>query len=351
MGVVRGGHGTLDPRVRRVQHDHGYLVAAGSRLLLHDAGISTANVLTRAGLPDDLLSHDGGWLPPDRYLRLWQAIEDEAGDPLLPIRLGRAFSVQAFDPLVFAASCSRNFEVAVGRVAAYKRLVGPMRIVIARHDRATTITFEWPDSFPVPAALALSELTFLVALIRNATRECVRAERVTALSTPSPTAAYSDYFGVSIERGEKYSITLSRADELRPFLTVNDAVWAEFEPTLRARLADFDGPTTTAARVRASLLELLPSGEASVRRVAHSLAMSPRTLQRRLLVEGTSFQSVLAETREMLARHYLGQTSFSNDEVAFLLGYAGARSFIRSFVARTGSTPGEVRRRGGLTSG
>ncbi len=71
--------------------------------------------------------------------------------------------------------------------------------------------------------------------------------------------------------------------------------------------------------------------------------MSPRTLQRRLQAEGTTFQDVLSSTRESLARHYLGRTGVATGEIAFLLGYEDPGSFHRAFRDWTGQTPGTAR--------
>ncbi|MCM1012326.1 helix-turn-helix transcriptional regulator [Brevibacterium sp. XM4083] len=69
------------------------------------------------------------------------------------------------------------------------------------------------------------------------------------------------------------------------------------------------------------------------------MATSPRTLQRQLKAEGTSFQAVLAETRENLARHYLVRNDLRTAEIAFLLGYTDTNSFYRAFKTWTGMTP------------
>lgn len=74
--------------------------------------------------------------------------------------------------------------------------------------------------------------------------------------------------------------------------------------------------------------------------------MSTRTLQRRLQLEDTAFQTVLRDTREALARHYLTSSTMSAAEIAYLLGYDDTRSFYRAFHAWTGQTPEQVRRPG-----
>ncbi len=102
-------------------------------------------------------------------------------------------------------------------------------------------------------------------------------------------------------------------------------------------------PPPAIDRVRAVLLESLPAGDGTMGAVAGQLAMSTRTLHRRLQGEGTTFQRVLDTTREALARHYLANPDLSAAEISFLLGYADASSFYRAFHDWTGSTPERVR--------
>jgi AraC-like DNA-binding protein len=89
-------------------------------------------------------------------------------------------------------------------------------------------------------------------------------------------------------------------------------------------------------------------GAGTAQAVARELAVSTRTLQRRLHAERTSFQAVRTATRESLARHYLGQGRLSGAEIAFLLGYGEPTSFYRRSTAgpagpRNGSAPSGTR--------
>ena len=49
------------------------------------------------------------------------------------------------------------------------------------------------------------------------------------------------------------------------------------------------------------------------------------------------------QSREKLARHYLGSFTMSGAEILFLLGYEDPNSFFRAFHTRTGQTPEQVR--------
>ncbi len=91
--------------------------------------------------------------------------------------------------------------------------------------------------------------------------------------------------------------------------------------------------------IRQELVRRLGKTEAKVETVADSLELSPRTLQRRLESEGTSFQEVLDGVREQLAMSYLVNDSLTVSEIAYLLGYSELRAFDRAFRRWTGKTP------------
>jgi AraC-like DNA-binding protein len=82
----------------------------------------------------------------------------------------------------------------------------------------------------------------------------------------------------------------------------------------------------------------------SIEALARQLAMSPRTLQRRLAHEGSSYQDILAETRREAAERFLGESALSVAEVGYLLGYSEPAAFHRAFKRWHGVTPVEFRR-------
>ena len=81
----------------------------------------------------------------------------------------------------------------------------------------------------------------------------------------------------------------------------------------------------------------------SIEYVAKQLAMSKRTLQRKLSEENYSYQWVLKKVRQELADYYLQQTQLPIIEVSFLLGFQETNSFIRAYSSWTGTTPSQVR--------
>lgn len=320
-----------------------FTISPGWAVLIADLGIAPANVLRRAGLPDDLLSRGQTALPPKEFFALAKAVEDEVGDPNLPILVGRAISVEAFDPPIFAAICSRNLNQAAIRIAQYKRLTGPVDLLVTQSDDETVLEYRWPPNLQAPALVAITEIVFWVALVRLATRVEVQPVRIITPEPPHDVNAYREYLGIAFQEGPSQSIAFSAEDAALPFLTANEPMWGFFQNELRGRLAEMNETSTTSDRARGALLELLPAGQVFIQDVAKTLGVTKRTLQRKLRNEKSSFRSLLNETRRDLALHYLEHTQLQVGEISFLLGFKNTNAFSRGFYAWTRKTPRQVR--------
>jgi AraC-like DNA-binding protein len=321
-----------------------FSVQPGWRILLTDMGFNPDHLLRLAGLPADLFARKEATVNPDQYFSLWQAIEETAGAASLPLLVGQAISVEAFDPPIFASLCSPNLNIAMQRLSAFKKLIGPMSLTVDVGATRTSITVDcYGNEGGIPKSLALTELVFLTQLVRVGTRHRVIPAEVVVRDMPPNLAPYTDYFGVSPKAGSSVRVSFKHEDGVRPFLTANEAMWEYFEPGLRKRLSALDATASMSDRVRAVLLEGLPASEYSIDQVARNLAVSKRTLQRQLSVESTSFMDILNATRLQLAQHYLRSPSVSQGEIAYLLGFQEVNSFIRAFKDWTGHTPGAYR--------
>jgi len=321
-----------------------YVVSPGWRVWLQDMGLKPANILRRADLPPDLFGRSSAALSTEEYFRLWRGIEEEAGDPKLPLRIGATISAEAFDPPIFAALCSPDLNTALGRLSHYKKLIASMALHVDVGDDLTALDLEWLDkTAPPPVSLVLAELVFFVQLSRIATRTRISPLEVRSPHLPEYPGEYTEFFGVPVQYGPSPRLCFASVDAARPFLTANEKMWEVFEPELKKRLSDLNESATVSERVRSALLELLPSGTASMEAVAKKLGASPRTLQRRLNQERQTFQAILDRTRESLAKHYLKSSTMTGTEISFLLGFEDPNSFFRAFNAWTGTTPEQAR--------
>lgn len=204
------------------------------------------------------------------------------------VRMATNEQIKTFSPPIFAAYCSKDGRTCIARLAAYKRLIGPMRYAIEETADACTVTLRPGDAaLTIPAFLAEAEAAFLIALLRAATKEPIRPLRLT-LATPPQSPALAELAGIPVSHAAENSITFAARDLARPFLSHDDAMWSYFEPELTRRLADLAVDDTTAARVQAPSPSSCPAAQPpsrpsrrnSASRGARSSASSARSRPR-----------------------------------------------------------------------
>ncbi|MCG8671406.1 MAG: AraC family transcriptional regulator [Pseudomonadales bacterium] len=314
------------------------------KLLLIDMGIEVASVLAYAKLPADLFSRELASLTPAEYFNFWNGLELAAEGKDIPLLLAKHISAEAFDPPIFASICSPNLNSALHRLSHYKPLIGPMVLDINEGKKATRMEITcYGYKEKIPKSLGLTELVFFTQLSRIATRKEIKPVKIELLEMPENKNAYEDYFGCKLTQSKTLAISFSHEDANRPFLTSNLAMWDFFEDKLNQSLAELDKSASTVDRVRAVLIEMLPSGDSSIDTVTQRLAMSKRTLQRKLTAEAETFKTVLQSVRSELADHYLENSTLPLTEIAFLLGFQESNSFIRAYSSWKGISPGSFR--------
>ena len=106
-------------------------------------------------------------------------------------------------------------------------------------------------------------------------------------------------------------------------------------------------PNALVAQVRRTVAACIKEGNPDLRRVAGSLKLGPRTLQRRLHKCGVDFKKLTNEVRCQLAMSYLKDGTRTLTEIALLLGYSEVSAFNRAFKHWTNETPLAYRRASG----
>ena len=79
--------------------------------------------------------------------------------------------------------------------------------------------------------------------------------------------------------------------------------------------------------------------------IAKQLALHPRKIQQALKDIGSSYEQILNEYREKLARQLLAKTQLKHEEIVYLTGFSEASAFSRAFKYWTGETPSQYRKR------
>jgi len=96
-------------------------------------------------------------------------------------------------------------------------------------------------------------------------------------------------------------------------------------------------------RVRLALRRTLGTSDCGKTNIAGLLALHPRTMQRRLEKEGTSFGEVKDEVRKQLALEYLRGTRLAIGQISLMLGFPAQSALTRACRLWFGATPLELR--------
>ncbi|CDM67644.1 transcriptional regulator, AraC family [Clostridium bornimense] len=312
--------------------------------LLSAVGLPLREILIKSELPQDLFSRKNIRLSQKEYFRLMENIGESISNEETPIKIATSENIETFSPAIFAAFCSKNAQICIERLAQYKKLIGPMVFIIMKNENSITVKITTEDPVDkIPSFLEITEITFLINLIRKATKEKIIPLRIT-LQNSINNMELERYWGCKPEKSCKSTLTLSLSDSLKPFVSENKIMWDYFEPELKRRLSELQTDDSFGARVRSALVELLPMGCSSIEEVSLKLAVSKRTLQRKLTEEKTTFQKQLNHTRELLAKNYIKNTNMTSDDIAFLLGYKDLNSFLRAFQVWCGMSISEYKK-------
>ncbi|MES2492978.1 MAG: AraC family transcriptional regulator ligand-binding domain-containing protein [Pseudomonadota bacterium] len=102
--------------------------------------------------------------------------------------------------------------------------------------------------------------------------------------------------------------------------------------------------TVTVAQRLARMLDMEDGWFPSLKDAARRLAMSERTLHRRLADEGTTLTAVVEAARYRKARQLLAQRKATVDSIAFAVGFSDPSSFSRAFKRWSGTSAQDYRR-------
>lgn len=151
---------------------------------------------------------------------------------------------------------------------------------------------------------------------------------------PVDIVPYQKHYRTRLRFGAERAVLVFPASDLaRPLASADPRAYAQALRDLE-RLDKLSG-AGFANKVRRLLRRLLITGAGpdgiDLRDVAQLFALHPRTLNRRLRAEGTTFKALLMETRYEIARQLLRDTHLQTADIAYTLGYADSASFNHAF--------------------
>jgi len=308
------------------------------------SGVEPAEVVRRARLPAAALS-ETVTLSLEQSFAFWREVRELSGNPAIGLEIARNLDLAGAPPMILAPYHARDWRDALHRIARYKQMCSPERLQIGESGTECTVDIERPRPHPESATVTDMAFGALMELGRRGTRQALKARRVELQrEKPAGPPVHEAYFGCPVRFGAAANrLILDRADLDRPFASYNAELLEMLSPALERALADHQGRNTLSGQVKWLMKRRLATKRPDMRVVAQELALSERTLQRKLAEEGTRFQDILAEARRELAHEYLANAQLDMADVAFLLGFDDQNSFFRAFRQWEGETPARWR--------
>jgi AraC-like DNA-binding protein len=301
--------------------------------------------LRKAGLSQAIVNQARVPLKTEELFAMWRAIGEVSTDPSIGLLLGTETKMEKFHPIGLAALSSENFGSAVDQMARYKQLTCPEEILQQMDDDEWSIQFRWLLADEVePPVLIECCFAWVLSVARHGTGTRLSPLRVEFAQPRPHVKAIERHFGCPVVcRDARNAIVFRPADAQRPFVTRNAELLGMLAPQFEEELRQENADEDFVERVRIAVQQRLTGQRPTIEDIADALHVSPRTLQRRLQDEGSSFQRVLEEARHQLARHYLNNSVLELNEAAYLLGYNDANSFVRAFRIWEGIPPARWR--------
>ena len=306
--------------------------------------VDTREMFEALDLPPEPYKIPDSRISKDVMEAIWADAERLTKNPCIGFDVGFNFHTTNLHAVGYSWLASATLREAMERLVRYQRLIS---------TAAEMDVMENEDGFhlqidPSPGIDLGDDAAFtaVVQMCRDLTHPEFKPVSVHMMRPEPPCAKMlADYFQCPVEYCadlDKITFTAESVDEL--LTRHNPAVAQASEEVAREYLANMDKKEVV-ARARVTIIDHLPDGEPSRRDVASELAMSERTLARRLADRDYTFSGLVDEVRGQLAKEYLRQSRFSVTDVAFLLGFSDQSNFARAFKRWTEESPTEFRTR------
>jgi AraC-like DNA-binding protein len=323
-----------------------------SRLVLQalrSSGVPLDAVLARLGIDAE---NPPASFSTESFFAFWRGVEGASPRRDIGLVIGAESPRRGFSVSSAAALNAPTLAEALETVARYKRLTCPETVSLEVARGEATVNFHWVlAKTEVPRLLVDAGFASFAGIARIGSGGKALPVRVELARKARDAALYREHFGCRIVFGASVDrIVFEEAALALPFVTADAEAFSRVVPGLEAELRDRSRGGSLREDVRVAIARNLGSGSRpSVDVVARRLHLSPRTLQRRLGEERTTYQEELDDVRRTSARRLLAHTEIAPSDIAFLLGFDEPNSFARAFRAWERTTPVRWREKTGKT--
>jgi AraC-like DNA-binding protein len=308
---------------------------------LEAAGVDPVAFFGDLRIPRQALASLDTRIPLCQLDAIWDRAAHRIADDCLGMHVAETVRADSFGILSYLGITSATLGDALRRILAHFRLLSDASgYQLSVGDNVATVIATHDD---VATAPIRQRSEFTVAVLHCYARECIGdswrlIEAFFEHEAPADTEYHRRLFACPVRFGAPRMGFRFDRHLLDSSLRTSDASLADLlEGYARLLESSSSPPRSFAEHVREHVLAR-PRAAGSIKTVARELAMSPRTLQRRLRDEGTSIKEIIDGARHDLATRLLS-TRGEIAEIAYLLGFSDTAAFHRAFKRWTGMTP------------
>ena len=314
--------------------------------LLEDYGHNPESLFREVGLDPKLIHHPDARMSYEVADNLWSKTSDLIDDPCFGLHAVKHWHPSHFGALGYAWLASSSLRTAFNRFDRYVHTVSEF-VDFQLEDTAEgfVVTFiPKPFVLDIPARTD-AMLAIFTKMCRINVNQELNPSLVTVTHKEFPCSGeYYAYFRSPIQfEAATNSFTLS-TEVIDQTLDGTNPQLAQLNDQLMISTLAKLNRNNIEQRVKAAIIEQLPSGNISQEMVADALHMSVRNLQRKLKNIDTTFRDLLDDIRQQLAKQYVTASDVNLNEVTFLLGFSESSSFSRAYKRWHGVTPSKARR-------
>lgn len=303
--------------------------------------LNPAELLREAGLPRDVLENPDALISFHRFALVLELASKASNNPLLGLEFGLHQGVGIFGSLLYLVRNAKTVGDALGGLGRYFHVHDNYGDVVVEQTDGHARLYYATEAENLPGSRHVSELVVGVGHQLMRTLLGNRWQPTAALFQHAPAVnptRYRRLLGVAPRFNSAFDAWLFDAWLLN--IPLSDA-----DPALHrlmcqhldsiGRLDNNQLPN----HVQRLLRSFLPNGRVTIEYIADFMRLSPRSLQRHLAEQGTSFQVLLDDTRQTMTLRYLEESDMSLMQLTEVLGYANQSAFSRAFQRWFGVSP------------
>lgn len=313
--------------------------------------IDTSSAINTAGIDPFVLDNANGRIPGEQFQSLIRALLDASNDPLMGLNSSLQVQPGSYSVLGYITMSCATMGDAIERVPTYERLVGDMGVTKITRSK-DSIFLNWRCAYTDQLVCqhmidnVLASWTNFARWLANqdASPERIFLERE-APKALSQIKQYEDFFKCPIIFSQKESgIELAKTLLKTPLRQPDLLLLKTLESHASQQINELESASGSfSLQVAHAIRKQLNMGQIRKELIAEEFCLSPRTLQRKLVTEGTSYQHIVDEIRLDMAKQLLNDSKIAIQDIAYNLGFSDSGSFHRRFKQWTGKTPGEFR--------